>query len=136
MRSDLAAVVARPPSGRTGRSRATAPAPPSERTSAAAHASCLRAINDLAGELGRKADLFADDAAFLEEVATGEADAPTMQASVELNSLQARFDAFSDDFNARMAKARAAVRGGAAGSRAPPKPARRGMLGLIARAGE
>lgn len=136
MRSDLAAVVARPPSGVRGRARGP-PAPPSERTSAAAHAHSLRAINDLASELGRKANLFADDAAFLEEVATGAADAPAMQAAVELNSLQARFDAFTADFNARMAKARSAVGGDAAPVGVPSaKPARRGMLGLIARAGE
>ena len=155
VRSDLAAVVAAGSSTSRGRrgaaTPATAPVPPSERSAAAAHAAALRTINELGTELGRKADAFVDDAAFLTEVATGQADAPAMHAAAELATLRTRFDAFAADFGRRMAGAEDAVlgperaaalrrerTGAKVGDGAIAKPASAGrgkVLGLVARAG-
>ena len=55
-------------------------------------------VDALSNELGRKAALFEDDAAFVVEVREGRSPAPGMDPTNELRTLKARFAVFKRDF--------------------------------------
>lgn len=60
-------------------------------------------------DLGSKAPLFNDDATFIREVAEGRAQAPGMDAGAELELLQSKFEAWSQQFKLQMHEAQAAL---------------------------
>ena len=88
-------------------------------SAAAEHAASLRALDALRESLEKREALFEDDAAFLEEVATGAvAAAPGFQLFEETRRLRKRFSSFVGSFSGRMEATEVVVLGAAEAKRA------------------
>lgn len=84
------------------------------RSAAAEHAASLRALDALHEALGRREALFADDVAFLEEVASGAvAAAPEFHLFEETKRLRRRFSSFVGSFEKKMEATEVVVLGAA-----------------------
>ena len=104
------------------------------RLAATEHAASLRALDALHETLNKREALFEDDAAFLEEVASGAvAAAPGFQLLEETRRLRKRFGSFVSSFKGKMEATEVVVLGAAEAKRAREEQGR-GASGLGAAA--